>query len=262
MSAVDQLGQNQIAGFVLVLARVGPLFMLAPPFSSTMIPVRARAIVAVAFAIGLAPIALHGQTVPSEVIALAGLALKELVVGLGFAFALACLFAAFATAGSILDTTMGFSFGSLVDPVTNVQSGQMVQVYGMVAIAVFIAIGGEAWVIGGLAKSYEIVPLLAVPSLDALVAGAVSSFAGILGAALEVAAPVLLALILTDVAFGVVSRVVPQLNVFAVGFPVKIVVGLLVVGVSLPFVGGWLSDQLQLSVESALGSLRLGLVAH
>jgi flagellar biosynthetic protein FliR len=50
---------------------------------------------------------------------------------------------------------------------------------------------------------------------------------------------------------------VPQLNVFAVGFPIKIVVGLLVVGVSLPFVGGWLSDQLQLSVESALGSLRL-----
>jgi flagellar biosynthetic protein FliR len=125
----------------------------------------------------------------------------------------------------------------------------------MVAIAVFIAIGGEAWVIGGLAKSYEIVPLLDLPSLQALVAGAISSFAGILGAALEVAAPVMLALILTDVAFGVVSRVVPQMNVFAVGFPVKIVVGLVVVGVSLPFVAGWLSDQLELSVESALGSL-------
>lgn len=256
--AIDQLGQNQLAGFVLVLARVGPLFLLAPPFSSTMIPVRARAIVAVGFAVGLAPIALHGQTVPGDVLALAGLALKEVVVGLGLAFALACLFAAFATAGNILDTSMGFSFGSLVDPVTNVQSGQMVQVYTMVAIAVFIAIGGEAWVIGGLAKSYEVVPLLETPSLTALVAGAAGEFAAILGAALEVAAPVLLALILTDVAFGVVSRVVPQLNVFAVGFPVKIVVGLLVVGVSLPFVGGWLSDQLQLSVESALGSLRLG----
>lgn len=255
--AIDQLGQNQLAGFVLVLARVGPLFLLAPPFSSKMIPLRARAIVAVGFAVGLAPIALHGQAVPGDALALAGLALKEVVVGLGLAFALACLFAAFATAGTILDTSMGFSFGSLVDPVTNVQSGQMVQAYTMVAIAVFIAIGGEAWVIGGLAKSYEVVPLLETPSLTALVAGATGEFAAILGAALEVAAPVLLALVLTDVAFGVVSRVVPQLNVFAVGFPVKIVVGLLVVGVSLPFVGGWLSDQLRLSVESALGSLRL-----
>jgi flagellar biosynthesis protein FliR len=256
--AIDQLGQNQLAGFILVLARVGPLFMLAPPFSSKMIPVRARGIVAVAFAIGLAPIALHGQAVPGDVLTLAGLALKELVVGLAFALSLACLFAAFASAGAILDTTIGFSFGSLIDPVTDVQSGPMVQVYSMVAVAVFIAIGGDAWVVQGLAKSYEIVPLLTVPSLDAMVAGAASAFAGILAASLEVAAPVILALVLTDVSFGVVSRVVPQLNVFAVGFPIKIVVGLLVVGVSLPFVGGWLSDQLQLSVESALGSLQVG----
>jgi flagellar biosynthetic protein FliR len=256
-SAVDQLGQNQLAGFILVLARVGPLFMLAPPFSSKMVPVRARAIVAVAFAIGLTPVALHGASVPGDAIQLAGLALKEVVVGLAFAFALACLFAAFATAGSILDTTIGFSFGSLIDPITDIQSGQMVQVYSMVAVAVFIAIGGDAWVIQGLARTYEIVPLLEVPSLNALTAGAMAAFAGILVSALEVAAPVLLALILTDVSFGVVSRVVPQLNVFAVGFPLKIVVGLLVVGVSLPFVGGWLSDQLQLSVEAGLGSLRL-----
>lgn len=257
-SALDQLSQNQLAGFILVLARVSPLFMLAPPFSSKMVPARVRGIVAVAFALGLAPVALHGQNVPGEALQIAGLALKEVLVGLGFAFALACMFAAFATAGSILDTTIGFSFGSLIDPITETQSGQMVQVYSMVAIAVFIAIGGDAWVIEGLAKTYEIVPLLKMPSLAALTAGAVAAFSGILVAALEVAAPVLLALLLTDVAFGVVSRVVPQLNVFAVGFPIKIIVGLLVVGVSLPFVGGWLSNQLQLSVESALGSLRLG----
>lgn len=254
---IDQLGQNQLAGFILVLARVGPLFLLAPPFSSKMVPPRARGIIAVAFAVGLAPIALQGQSVPGEALQIVGLALKEVVVGLAFAFAIACLFAAFSTAGSILDTTIGFSFGSLIDPISNLQSGQMVQLYSMVAVAVFIAIGGDAWVIGGLARSYEVVPLLATPSLAALTAGAVTAFAGILTAALEVAAPVMLALILTDVSFGVVSRVVPQLNVFAVGFPIKIAVGLLVVGVSLPFVGGWLSDQLRLSVESALTSLRV-----
>lgn len=256
-SAIDQLGQNQLAGFILVLARVSPLFLLAPPFSSKMMPVRVRGIVAVAIAMGLAPVALHGQAVPGDLLQIAGLAVKEVLVGLGFAFALGCLFAAFSTAGSILDTTIGFSFGSLIDPITGIQSGQMVQLYSMVAIAVFIAIGGDAWVIQGLARTYELVPLLSTPSLQVLVSSAVSEFAGILTAALEVAAPVMLALILTDVSFGVVSRVVPQLNVFAVGFPIKILVGLLVVGVSLPFVGGWLSDQLQLSVESALSSLKV-----
>jgi flagellar biosynthesis protein FliR len=68
---------------------------------------------------------------------------------------------------------------------------------------------------------------------------------------------VLLALIITDAAIGVVSRVVPQLNVFAVGFPAKIAVGLLLVGVSLPFAAGWLADELQRSVSTALQSLQV-----
>jgi flagellar biosynthetic protein FliR len=153
---------------------------------------------------------------------------------------------------------MGFNFGSLINPVDNTQSGPMSQVYSMLAIAVFIAIDGEAWVIRGLARTYELVPLLATPSISRLTAGVTSAFGGIFGAALEVAAPVLLALILTDVAFGVVSRVVPQLNIFAVGFPLKIIVGLLVVGVSLPFLGGWFYDQLQRSVESGLAGIGVG----
>ncbi len=255
--SINQLGQNHLVGFLLVLARVGPLFVLAPMFSSKMIPPRARSVIAVALAIGIAPLALGDQTVPGEPLEIAGLALKEILIGTAFAFTLAVLFAAVTSAGSILDTLTGFSFGAVVDPMSGVQSGPIVQVYSLVAVAVFIAIGGDAWVIQGLARTYEIVPLLEMPSLTALVAGAVEAFSGIFVAALEVAAPVLLALVLTDVAFGVVSRVVPQLNVFAVGFPVKIVVGLLVVGVSLPFTAGWLADELALSVESALHSLEV-----
>ncbi len=70
-------------------------------------------------------------------------------------------------------------------------------------------------------------------------------------------AVVLLALILTDAALGIVSKVVPQINVFAVGFPAKVAVGLLLVGVSLPFAANWLSDELQRSVTTALQSLRV-----
>jgi flagellar biosynthetic protein FliR len=253
--SINQLGQNQLVGFVLVLARVGPLFVLAPMFSSKMIPPRARGVIAVALTIGIAPLAIGDQAIPNQALEIAGLALKELLIGIAFAFTLAVLFAAVTSAGALLDTLTGFSFGAVVDPMSGVQSGPLVQVYSLVAVAVFIAIGGDAWVIQGLARTYEIVPLLATPSLTALVAGAVETFSGIFAAALEVAAPVVLALVLTDVAFGVVSRVVPQLNVFAVGFPVKIVVGLLVVGVSLPFAAGWLSDELAVSVESALRSL-------
>ena len=253
-----QLDRNTIVGFILVLARVSPLFLLAPPFNSTMVPPRARLIIAVGISIGIAPLALHGQAIPSDAMKIAGLALKEIVIGLGFAFSIACLFAAVDAAGSMIDTQIGMNFGSLINPVDNTQSGSISQLYSMVGVLVFITIDGEAWVIRGLSRTYELVPMLATPSISKLTQAAASAFEGIFTAALEIAGPVLLALILTDVAFGVVSRVVPQLNIFAVGFPMKMIVGLLVVAAALPFMSGWFVDQLQRSVESGLSGIGVG----
>ncbi|HZV72511.1 MAG TPA: flagellar biosynthetic protein FliR [Conexibacter sp.] len=252
-----QLGGVQSAGFILVLARVSPLFAIAPLFSSRQIPLRVRTVVACALAVGLAPIAMHGQHLPNDVLALFGLVLKELLVGLAFALSISLLFAAVTTAGSLLDMLVGFSFGSIVDPLSGNQSAVLTQLYGLVALAVFVVIDGLSWVVGGLARTFELVPLTAAPDIASLATGVVATFTTIFASALEVAAPVLLACVITDVAFGVVTRVVPQLNVFAVGFPIKVVVGLLVVGASLPFVSGWISDQLQLSVAQALQTIKL-----
>jgi len=255
---VAQLDRNTIVGFILVLARVSPMFLLAPPFNSSMVPARARLIIACGISVGLAPLALHGQAIPGDALRITMLALKEIVIGLGFAFSIACLFAAVDTAGSLIDSQIGLTYGSLINPVDNTQSGSISQLYSMVGILVFIAIDGEAWVIRGLGRTYELVPMLSSPSISKMVQAATSAFVGIFTAALEVAGPVLLALILTDVAFGVVSRVVPQLNIFAVGFPMKIIVGLLVVAAALPFMSGWFVDQLQRSVESGLSGIGVG----
>jgi flagellar biosynthetic protein FliR len=157
----------------------------------------------------------------------------------------------------MLDTFIGFSFGALVDPVTGNAGGSLNQLYALVGVAIFIAIGGDAWVVQGLARTYDAVPLLSAPEIGSMVDGMQLVFSGIFGAALQVCAPVLIALVLTDAAFGVVSRVVPQLNVFAVGFPAKVTVGLVVIGASLPFVAGWLDDELQRSVGTALRALEV-----
>jgi flagellar biosynthetic protein FliR len=252
-----QFGENQVAGFLLVLGRIGPLFALAPLFSSKAIPSRAKGVCAVALTVGIAPIALAGHKVPLELGQFVGLMLKEILVGLAYAFALAALFAAVATAGSFLDTLIGFSYGALVDPVTGNQSAVLTQAYILVGILVLIAIGGDQLIIKGLARSYDLVPLLQTPSLPALVGGVQSAFAQVFLSSLELAAPVVLAIVITDAAFGVVSRVVPQLNVFAVGFPAKVAVGLVMIGVSLPFAAGWISDELQRSVATALQSIRM-----
>jgi flagellar biosynthesis protein FliR len=254
---LQQFSEQQVAGFILVLARISPLFLVAPMFSSKMVPSRVKGIAAVGLAVGMAPLATKGQHVPLDVMSLVALIAKEFLVGLAFAYALSVLFAAVSAAGSLADTFIGFSFGALVDPVTGNNASVLSQAYSLVGIAVFIAINGDTWVIQGLNHTYDLVPLTGTPALGSMVAGVQHAFTGIFISAVELAAPVMLAVIITDAAFGAVARVVPQLNVFAVGFPAKVTVGLLIIGVSLPFAAGWISDQLQDSVSAALQSLRV-----
>jgi flagellar biosynthetic protein FliR len=227
---MGRFGEQHVAAFILVLARVSPLFVLAPMFSSKLVPTRVRGIVAVALAIGLAPVVSKGVTLPTG---------------------------ALSTAGSFIDTSIGFSYGSLVDPLTGTQSTVLAQAYSLIGMLIFIAIGGDGWVVQGLARTYDMVGLDQAPALGRLVGGVDAVFGSIFISAIEVAGPVLLALILTDAAFGVVSRVVPQLNVFAVGFPAKIVVGLLLVTATLPFVAGWITSELQQDVGAALQAIRV-----
>jgi flagellar biosynthesis protein FliR len=251
------IGEQQLLVFFLVLARISPLFMLAPLFSSRSIPKRVRGVVAVGLAIGMTPVAGSGADLPTDPLGMAGAVGKELLVGAGFAYTLAALFAALEVAGSFIDTLIGFSFGGLIDPITGNQSAVLSRMYALIGVLVFIVIGGDTWVIQGLARTYDIVGIDQAPDIGTLVAGADEAFAAIFLSAIQVAGPIVLALVLTDAAFGVISRVVPQLNVFGVGFPAKVTVGLLLLGVTLPFVGGWLADELQTSVLQALQTLKV-----
>jgi flagellar biosynthesis protein FliR len=257
---VERFGEQHLLAFALVLARVAPLFLLAPLFSSKSFPPRARTVTAVALAIGISPVAtaaLGEGVIPSGIWDLGALMVKELLVGMAFAFGIAALFAALSTAGALLDTMIGFMLGGILDPVTGNQSSVLTQLYAMLGVLIFIAIGGDGWVIAGLARTYEAVPLLEAPQIGSLTEGAQVAFSNIFAAAIMVSAPVLVALIITDAALGIVSRVVPQINVFAVGFPAKIAVGFLLIGASLPFAAGWLSDELQRSVATALQTLKV-----
>jgi flagellar biosynthetic protein FliR len=254
---ISELAGNELAGFILVLARVTPLFFLAPLFSSHMIPPRVRGIIAVGISIGLAPVALRGQHIPSEALPLLTLVVEGMLVGLSFALTLAVLMAALESAGSLVDIVSGFSYGNLINPMSGQNGAVMSQVYTLIGTLIFLIIGGDAWMLRGLARTFELVPLTSAPRISSLTAGVEHTFSTVFASAVEIAAPVLIALLITDVAFGVVSRVVPQLNVFAVGFPTKVAVTLLVVGASMPFVANWISGELSTSVGAALGALHV-----
>jgi flagellar biosynthesis protein FliR len=246
------LGEAQVMATLLVLARVGPLFALGPVFGSRLLNSRARALCAVGLSFGIAPVVARDVEVPTGVVELVMVLAGEVLVGLAFAYVVSLLFAAVSAAGSMLDTLIGFSYGSLVDPVTGTQASVLSNAYAMMAALIFLAIGGDAWVVEGLARTYTLLPAGDAVSTAALAEGARTAFSGIFLSAVQIAAPVMLALILTDVALGIVTRAVPQMNAFAVSFPVKIVVGLLVLVASLPYAGGWIGDQVQDSVRDAM----------
>jgi flagellar biosynthetic protein FliR len=251
-----RFSEQQVAGFFLVLARISPLFLLAPLFSSKMVPGRARAVIAVALTVGILPVVGRGP-IDLSILGFGGLILKELLVGLAFAYALGAMFAAMQAAGALLDTLIGFSFGAMVDPVTGTQSTVLSQMYALFGVAIFITLGGDGWVVKGLARTYEAVPLSEAPAIGSMVQGAQVAFSGIFVSAFMIGAPVLIALIIVDAAFGVVSRVVPQMNIFAVGFPAKMIVGLILIGASLPFVDDFLGGRLQETLSLALRSLKV-----
>ena len=247
--------EQQVGAFFLVLARVSPLFILAPLFSSKMVNPRVRGIVAVALAVGLMPVVKHGD-IDLEVLPYFGLVVKEVIVGLAFAYALHAMFAALQVAGTLLDTLIGFSFGAIVDPITGTQSAVIQQMYSLFGVAIFIALGGDGYVIAGLGRTYEVVPLLDTPAINSMVQGAQVAFSGIFVSAFMIGAPVIIAMIIVDAAFGVVTKVVPQMNIFAVGFPAKMIVGLTLIGASLPFVAGFVGNSVESTVFEAIATLK------
>jgi flagellar biosynthetic protein FliR len=257
-SLLAKLSGGELLGFILVLARVGPLFLIAPVLSAQALPARVKTVAAVGISLGLTPIALAGQRLPGGAFSIGELIIESLLCGLGFAFSIAVLFAAVESAGSFVDFTAGFSFGRLVNPALNSEGGAMSLVYGMIGLLVFVVIGGIEWMVRGIARTFALVPLTRAPRLGSLVGGAESVFATVFTSALEICAPVIIAMAITDVAFGVLARVVPQMNVFAVGFPLKILIGVLLVAATLPFLGGWISEQLTQSVGAALATLHAG----
>ena len=249
---LTQIGSDKVTGFFLVLARVSPLFVLAPLFSSKMVPARVKGIVAVGLSIGLPPLAVHGQHIPTDPMAVAGLLVVQVLVGLAFAFAVGMVLTAIEAAGAITDMVAGFSYGSVLDPVNGNQGGTMTNLYSLVGLAMFIAIGGDAWTLRGLQKTFDLVPLTKAPQIASLTSGVEQAFATIFVSAVEVCAPVILALLITDVAFGMIAKVVPQMNIFGVGFPMKVGVAMLVVAASLPFLGSFMSDQVSTAVLGIL----------
>jgi flagellar biosynthetic protein FliR len=254
--SIPSIAATQLIGFILVLCRVGGLFVLAPIFSGRMIPTHAKLIIAGGISFAIMPLVTTGAKIPTG-IEVVPLIMKELIVGLAIALGIGILGSGIQAAASLLDTMVGFSFAALVDPLSNVQSAVIGQFYSMFTVLVFLMIGGDRLMIEGIAASYRLVPVGQIPSTGQFAAMATDDLSKVFVIGLEIAAPVLIALALVDVALALVARSVPNMNVFFVGVPAKILVGLGAIAASLPFLTMHLHDELQQAVYQALQAVRI-----
>ena len=221
-------------------------------FSASLLAQRAKFLAAGAIAVALTPIASQGKTIPTDPLVFALTLAQEVGIGLAFALALGALAAAVTAGASLVDTLVGFSFGALIDPMSGNSNGVLGQIYSLFAMMIFIVFGGMGLMIMGLAQTYTLIPMGTFPTSNTLAALALHSLEQVPLIGLELAAPVLIAVVVADAVFGIIARAVPQMNVLILGLPAKVLLAFAVVGASLPFVGQHLQDDLSNTLRAAL----------
>jgi flagellar biosynthetic protein FliR len=209
-------------------ARIGACLMVAPVFGARFVPARTRVLLAVALTALIVPLLPAPTIAPFSGEGFVVVA-QQLLIGVALGFALQVVFDALGLAGQLLANSMGLSFAFNVDPLRGSSTAALGQLYIILATLTFLAMGGHLALLEVLVQGFTTMPIgttgLGSEGLWNLVLWGGQLFSG----AVAVALPGVTALLIVNLAFGVVSRAAPALNLFAVGFPVSLVIGLLVV---------------------------------
>ncbi len=235
MISILEITQTQIEVFLLSLFRSAGIMAIAPIFSQRTFPIQLRFAFSMLIAILIFPfVTSHDIVLPSGLWALLGVGVTEFLMGALIGFMFYLLLVAVQFAGGIIGFQVGFAIVNVIDPVTSENVSIIGQFQFLLATLLFLTMNGHHAILSGMVDSFRLVPLGRVAFQFAGAAELARLSAGVFILAVKIASPVMLALFLTDTALGVVARTVPQMNVFIVGFPLKIAIGLLVVGLTLP----------------------------
>ena len=229
------MGMAQLETLLLVLVRVSSMLALLPIFSARQVPRRVR------FALGLMLTYVMARLVP--IIAPLDLghlvlaAVSQAFVGMVFGFVAFLVFTGIQFAGEILDTEVGFAVVNVVNPLTQQNVTILSEFELALASIVYLSVDAHHYLIEGMAGSFSLLPLPYVAVQPALGLDVVTFFTRALLLVFEIGAPVILSIFVVNIGLSLMARVAPQLNIFAVGLPLQIFVGLVMLIVSMPLLG-------------------------
>ncbi len=226
----------QVQLFLLVVLRIGAIVMSMPVFSSNSIPMQVK--IGLTFAISMAlftildlePIAVSGD-IFTFTIGIIG----EVMIGIIIGLSVRLIFAGIQLAGQMAGYQMGLAVANVMDPTSSEQFPILAQFNQLLAMLLVLATNAHHLFLRALAESYRLVPPFGFHFSNSVMQQLVDLGGNMFVIAIQIGAPVIAALLLSTVAFGLVARTVPQMNVFIVAMPLKIAVGLLFLGFGLPY---------------------------
>lgn len=228
-------GAEKLQILLLIIVRTSGLFALAPVFGERGLPSLVRVGLVLMLSLVLVPaVSLQTVEVANSFWQLGGLVLHELLIGFLIGLLYRLLFLGTLTAGGIVGYQLGFAMVTVFDQNLASQVSVIGRLWYTLAILIFLGINGHHLIIQAFADSYAIIP----PGVFNVAAGfsdlIIKLTAFVFVVALKIAAPIMISLFLTDIALGTIAKSMPTMNVFFVGFPIKITVGLSVMAISLP----------------------------
>jgi flagellar biosynthetic protein FliR len=233
----------------LLLIRPGMLVMLAPGIGGAHIPVRAKVGIVVLIAIGLLP----SVPVPSESIdvPLTILVAREAAIGLSIGFVLHTLIVGAEFAGHLSGQQIGFSYGATVDPQSGVKNNTVSTLYALLATLGFLAINGHHTVLRALAASYVQLPIGAGHINPSLVGSVREILALVFNVGVRLAAPIVAVLLIVELIVGLISRSQPALSSMVISYPLRIIVGLFILGLMVGTVPAVTNSLLESTIRIA-----------
>jgi flagellar biosynthetic protein FliR len=211
--------------FALLLVRPGMLVMIAPGIGGNHIPAPVKIGLTVLLALGLLPSVGVPRALPE--VSLAMVIAREAAIGLSLAFVLRALIAGAELAGHLSGQQIGFSYGATIDPQSGVRNNMLSTLYGSLATLGFLGINGHHQLLRALAESYAGLPIGIGHLNPSIVASVRDIFALVFILGARLAAPIVVVLLIVELAVGLISRTSPALSFMVIGYPIRIVVGLM-----------------------------------
>ncbi len=224
---------NQLLWYLLPFFRVAAFVMVSPIFSTGFVPSRIRVGIAVMLAVLVMPTLTPDAHLDALSMSAMVSVVQQVVIGAALGFVMQLVFSAAVNAGQLVGMQMGLGFAQMMDPQTGVSVPVISQFYNLMAVLLFLAMNGHLVLIQILVDSFSILPvgagMLPTNSFESLAFFASWIFSG----AVIIALPAIVSLLMISMVMGVITKATPQMNIFAVGFAISIVLGFVIIAITL-----------------------------